>query len=268
MESGPEKKMSMPPRKKRSAPPTLNGDAPLYARILSELRHRITSGQYPIGSLLPTEAELSLQFSTSRHTVREALRRLIEQGLVRSRQGAGTAVISSESNARYVQSFQSISDLFQNSLDTHFVIHKIEAGALDREIAERIDARPGQKWIHIRGVRWTKPGGTPISYIDSYIPNEFAEIVANFAQHDRRPFYSILEEQSGRTIEHVFQEIRAVRMPRDVANSFGLEEGALSLQLMRRYVTRNTTLIASFNWHRGDQFVYRMQIDRRSIPDA
>lgn len=258
----------MPPRKTRSEPASLNGDAPLYARILSELRHRITTGQYPIGSLLPTEAELSSEFSTSRHTVREALRRLTEQGLVRSRQGAGTAVISSESNARYVQSFQSISDLFQNSLDTHLVIHDIEAVALDRDIAERIDAKAGQKWIHIRCVRWTKPGGTPISCIDSYVPNEYADVVATFTQHDRRPFYSILEEKTGRTIEHVFQEIRSVTMPRDVANSFGLQEGCLSLQLLRRYVSGNKTLIASFNWHRGDQFIYRMQIDRRSIQDA
>ena len=253
----------MPARKKKPAPVTLNADAPLYARILTELRQRITGGQYPIGGLLPTEAELSVEFSTSRHTVREALRRLIEQGYVRSRQGAGTVVISAESNARYVQSFQSISDLFQNSLETHFVIHKIEPVTLDGDIAARIEARPNQKWRHISGVRWTKPGGTPICYIDSYVPNEYAASVATFSQHDRRPFYSILEEQSGRTIDHVFQEIRAARMPREVANSFGLEAGSLSLQLLRRYVTNSGTLIASCNWHRGDQFTYRMRIDRR-----
>ena len=253
----------MAPRKKKSAPLALNAEAPLYARILTELCHRITTGQYPIGGLLPTEAELSVEFSTSRHTVREALRRLIEQGFVRSRQGAGTAVISSESNARYVQSFQSISDLFQNSLDTHFVIHKIETITLDRDVAARIEANPGPGWVHITGVRWTKPGGTPICYIDSYVPKEYANIVATFAQYDRLPFYSILEEQTGRTIDQVHQEIRATTMPREVANSFGLEEGSISLQLLRRYMTRSGMLIASFNWHRGEQFTYRMQIDRR-----
>ena len=171
----------------------LNGDAPIYARILQELRQRITAGQYPVGSLLPTEAELSIAFSTSRHTVREALRRLIEQGFVRSRQGAGTAVISTESNARYVQSFQSISDLFQNSVDTYFVVHQIEAVTLEREIAERLDAKPGQDWMHIAGVRWTKPGGTPICYIDSYVPREYAPIVETFRTQCRVPLYSILE---------------------------------------------------------------------------
>lgn len=253
----------MPPRKKRPAPAAPQPDAPLYARILSELRLRITNGQYPIGSLLPTEAELSSEFSSSRHTVREALRRLIEQGYVRSRQGAGTSVIAAESNTRYVQSFQSLSDLFQNSLDTHFVVHHIETVTLDDEMALRIDAKSKQKWLHVTGVRWTKPGGAPISFIESYIPGEYADIVARFPQNDRRPFYSLLEEHTGRTIEHVYQDIRAALMPREVANCFGMETGSLSLQLLRRYATRNGTLIASLNWHRGDQFTYRMQIDRR-----
>jgi GntR family transcriptional regulator len=253
----------MPQVRNKPAKNTFNLDAPLYARITNELRQRITTGQYPIGCLLPTEAELSEEFSTSRHTVREALRRLIEQGMVRSRQGAGTSVISVESNARYVQSFQSISDLFQNSIDTHFVIHRIEPVVLDVETLARLEAKPKQKWLHVAGVRWTKPGGTPICYIDSYVPNEYAEIVAEFPKQERAPFYSVLEERTGSTIDHVYQEIRAARMPREVANCFGLEEGSLSLQLLRRYVTRNGTLIASFNWHRGDQFTYRMQIDRR-----
>jgi len=253
----------MPIRNTKAKTARATVDAPLYAHILSHLLRGITTGRYPIGSLLPTEAELSVEFSTSRHTVREALRRLAEQGFVRSRQGAGTSVVSAESDARYVQSFQSISDLFQNSLDTHFVVHKIEAVALEADVAARLDAKAGQKWQRVTGVRWTKPGGAPISYVNSYVPGEYAKIVAGFPRHDRRPFYSILEEQSGRAIDNVYQEIRAVRMPRDVANCFGLEDGSLSLQLLRRYVTRGGTLIASFNWHRGDQFTYRMKIDRQ-----
>ncbi len=258
----------MPQAKKKPSKNAFNLDAPLYARITNELRQRITTGQYPIGCLLPTEAELSEEFSTSRHTVREALRRLIEQGMVRSRQGAGTSVISAESNARYVQSFQSISDLFQNSLDTHFVIHRIEPVVLDVETLARLEAKPKQKWLHVAGVRWTKPGGTPICYIDSYVPSEYADVVALFPKQEKAPFYSILEERTGCTIDHVYQEIRAASMPREVANCFGLEEGSLSLQLLRRYVTRSGTLIASFNWHRGDQFTYRMQIDRRRSNEA
>ena len=77
------------------------------------------------------------------------------------------------------------------------------------------------------------------------------------------PFYAVLEQASGCNIDEVVQEIRAVEMPRRVANAFGLPEGSASLQLLRRYVARGGVLIASVNWHRADQFTYQMVIHRR-----
>ena len=241
--------------------------SPLYAQIVAKLRDRITTGQYPISSVMPTEAELSHEFETSRHTVREALRRLSEQGFVRTRQGAGTIIVSSEPHTTYAQSFRSLSDLFQNAVDTFFVVHSITPVVLGAELAKRIDVAPGQVWLDVAGVRWTEPGGSPIAYVHSYVPGEFKEIVATFPHQERMPFYGILEEKTGRTIEHVHQEICATTMPSEVAHSFGLKEGSMAIQLLRRYVTRNGILIASFNWHRADQFVYKMQIDRRITPE-
>jgi DNA-binding GntR family transcriptional regulator len=72
----------------------------------------------------------------------------------------------------------------------------------------------------------------------------------------------VLEKESGFSIDEVVQEVRALGMPLHVANTFGLPEASMSLQLMRHYMTRAGTLIASVNWHRGDQFTYKMQISR------
>lgn len=43
---------------------------PLYKRIARELSQNITLGQYPAGSLIPSELELCEQYQVSRHTVR------------------------------------------------------------------------------------------------------------------------------------------------------------------------------------------------------
>jgi DNA-binding GntR family transcriptional regulator len=240
-------------------------DSPIYARILAKLQERIDLGHYPIDSHLPTEAQLSEEFAASRHTVREALRRLNDQGFIRRRQGAGTVVVSSTPRTQYVQSFGSLTDLFQNAVQTHYVLHSVSTVALDAEIAERVDGTAGEEWLLVVGVRWTAPGGVPIAHIHSYVPTELAGIVAKFTGA-QMPFYAILEKDSGRIIENVYQEIRAVDMPQEVANSFGLQRGSRSLQLLRRYVTQKGVLIASFNWHRGDQFTYKMQIERR-VPE-
>jgi DNA-binding FadR family transcriptional regulator len=60
----------------------------IYDRIFG----LIVSGEFPAKSKLPTEVELSDRFDVSRTIVREALARLRDDGVVVSRQGAGTFV--------------------------------------------------------------------------------------------------------------------------------------------------------------------------------
>lgn len=62
--------------------------------LANELRERILSGEYPEGTPLPPERELVVQTRMSRTTVREALRVLEVQGLVRIKAGrAGGAFV-------------------------------------------------------------------------------------------------------------------------------------------------------------------------------
>lgn len=65
---------------------------PIWSAIAETLRAEITDGARRAGDRLPTEAELSLRFGVNRHTVRRALARLSEDGLVHSRRGAGVFV--------------------------------------------------------------------------------------------------------------------------------------------------------------------------------
>jgi DNA-binding FadR family transcriptional regulator len=60
--------------------------------IAARLSRRIVEGQYPVGTRLPTERELAVEFGVTRHVVREALKRLEAVGLVRIRQGSGIHV--------------------------------------------------------------------------------------------------------------------------------------------------------------------------------
>lgn len=62
---------------------------PRYQFIADDLRERIRAGGYTAGRLLPSEANLSEEFSVSRVTVRRALEQLRDSGLIDSRQGLG-----------------------------------------------------------------------------------------------------------------------------------------------------------------------------------
>lgn len=71
---------------------------PLHQRLTDELRARLTSGTWPEGFQIPSEAELCREFDASRGTVRQALAALRAEGLIVGGRGkqpvAGRAAVS------------------------------------------------------------------------------------------------------------------------------------------------------------------------------
>ncbi|AEI94214.1 MULTISPECIES: FadR/GntR family transcriptional regulator [Roseobacter] len=62
--------------------------ADLSAQIAAAIRDAIVAGTLLVDARLPSEAELAEQFDVSRPTVREALKRLAAQSLIRTQRGA------------------------------------------------------------------------------------------------------------------------------------------------------------------------------------
>lgn len=72
-----------------------------YRRIARSLRDRITSGELPPGSRLPTERQLAADRGVSLPTIRQALEDLQREGLVERRHGIGTFVRSTRPRITY-----------------------------------------------------------------------------------------------------------------------------------------------------------------------
>lgn len=64
----------------------------LWRSIADHLRGDIARGHHAPGERLPSEAALAARFGVNRHTVRQALAALADEGLVWSRRGAGVFV--------------------------------------------------------------------------------------------------------------------------------------------------------------------------------
>src|ERR1700704_7218034 len=90
-----------------------------YRDIASELQKEIRLGVYPIGKLLPTETELMARHSASRQTVREALRIIIEQGLIVRRAGLGSVVIATAPPVLFTHSVKSLTEWLRYSNETY-----------------------------------------------------------------------------------------------------------------------------------------------------
>lgn len=66
----------------------------LRASVAEALRDDLAQGRFRPGDRLPSESDLATRFGVHRHTVREALSRLAQDGLVAPRRGAGTFVLA------------------------------------------------------------------------------------------------------------------------------------------------------------------------------
>lgn len=104
------------------------GKSSISKQIAEQLREAIVSGKFKIGDRLPTEDDLARRFQVSRPTVREALKRLAAQNLVRAKRGpAGGNFVVQPSYEELAESLSASATLL------------VGMGALD--IEEIIEAR-------------------------------------------------------------------------------------------------------------------------------
>lgn len=99
-----------------------------YKSISDVLRRRIVAGEFATGSLLPSEAALTREFSVSRNTLRRALTDLESEGLIKALPGRGRIVTSPDGG--------------DESADPHLHYRRIAADL--REKIEREELRPGE----------------------------------------------------------------------------------------------------------------------------
>ncbi|MFC7099509.1 GntR family transcriptional regulator [Nonomuraea rubra] len=83
-------------------------DAPLHERVASDLRRRISSGELPVGSAIPSESHLCEQWGISRGPIRQALATLRAEGLIGGGRGK-PPVVRSQSMPQPFETFLSFS---------------------------------------------------------------------------------------------------------------------------------------------------------------
>jgi len=242
-----------------------DGMLPLYVRLAQTIGDRIASGAYPVGSLLPTEAELGLSFGVSRYTVRQAILHLRNQGLVSARKGVGTRVQSVSAEPSYTQSMRSLGELLQYATETRLDILAVEDVIARGGLAEMLGCRPKKPWVRIAGVRHGTPDEPPHCFIELYI-DEAYRALADEPGTIRTAIWSMIEQRYGETIIEVDQEIEATVLNGEMARLLKAETGAPALKFTRRYYVTGRRLVElSINIHPADRFSYRMTI-RRDAP--
>jgi DNA-binding GntR family transcriptional regulator len=215
-----------------------------------------------VGSQLPPEEELRERFSVSRYTVREALRRLREDNLVSSRQGAGTTVVSPRSSDSYVHEVTSINDLVAFATGVRFAIETIELVEVDADLAARIGVKSGEQWLAVLGYRNMEGSDLPVCRTDVYINREFAAIGRLLQRHTGAIFH-LIEDRFGQSLVEVHQEIAAALISPDLAKRLNVKEDTMALEVQRTYRLASGKIAQiAINTHPASRFRHSMTMRR------
>ena len=244
------------------APSAAKTDVPLYVQVSRTLKEEIVGGAYPVGSQLPTEDELCGRFSVSRYTVREALRRLRDDGLVASRQGAGTVVIPPRISDSYVLHGMSINDLVAFAHGTRFTIDSIKMVPVDGKLAAHVGVAAGDEWLAVCGLRHAQGDDVPVCWTEYYINRDYAGVARLLQRHDG-PIFPLIEDLFAIRIEEVHQEIAAMTIPAAWAAGLKVKAGAVALEVRRTYRLADGTIPQiTINTHPATRFRHSMTMRR------
>lgn len=233
---------------------------PQYVLVAQALIDDIRRGRYPVGELLPPETLLCTQFGVSRHTVREAMRLLIQRGLVSRQRGVGTQVMSSEPHAHYTQSTASLADLPRYVEETRLVVREIVDVLADEEVAELLECPVGQRWMHVHGFRYIGSVKEPVALTDVYIKAAYAGIKEAIAT-EPVPVYSLIERLYGVRVAEVKQGVEATIIGARQARALNVTPGSAGLVITRRYYAEGGHLVeVAVNLHPADRFSYQMTL--------
>lgn len=253
---------------KNSAPEAANhlsvlgGGQPRYVQLAQTLLNEIEAGKYGIGSQLPTEFELCAQFGVSRATAREAVKRLVQLGLVVRQPRVGTTVRARSPVAAYRQNTTDVADLYQYATDTTLVIESSHTQQIDATRAAQLEASPGETWLHLQGRRHAQAQAEPICLTELWLPPAFRSIQGIVGPLDGA-VHAAIERQFGEVVTEVEQEIRAVALTKAQAQALDAAPRSPALWVCRRYRNRLGRLVElSISIHPADRFSYSTVLRR------
>ena len=233
---------------------------PKYIQIADTLRAEIGSARYPLGAKLPPETRLCERFSASRFTVREAIKKLASEKLVKTEQGAGTIVVSLLSEGGYAHTYTSLEDLTNYAQRTWLEIQSVDEGFDTYNTYPKLAFMSDVSLTKISSLRKTVDHKI-IALVESYIESSKTDYALETIKNGG-PIYAGIEKKFGVAINRVQQETFALGASVSAAEILKVNVGEPVLGILRSYYFGGKIGLASFNQHYGqDRYSYVTEIN-------
>jgi len=231
----------------------------LYVQIYSIIKDKIETGEWPAGSQIPTEDELSKAHDVSKAPVRMAIAELVRNGYLRKQQGKGTFVSPSLPDRGITMKTRLSEDMFGEGVVAKKEVLVKGVKVPPEDVRNYLKADGDIYYILCKRV----VEGEPAYLEESFVP---LAVVPDIDEVDvcQTPFYEMMQTRSASKIQKVVQMIEISEMSGDASSILKARPGTSMLMLHRLLVDSDGRPLA-YTRLMGDGKKYKLQTEMIQI---
>lgn len=234
-----------------------NAHVPMYIQLADQLSDAIRHGNYQAGDKLPSESDLCREFQVSRITVRQALKLLMQKGLVFSVHGKGTFVKAPAMHQDLDKIISFSRALQLKGLEGYTQVHSYHPSLSDP--AAQVYLGPEAFNLNLLGYA----SGSPIVYYRSFFCPALGEkmlAAAREAQGQKAAFSTYdLYSKIGKALSRVNQTIIAMNASPELEHILHVSQGqALMVLESVYYSSQGEVLEYKTGYYRSDIYSFHL----------
>jgi len=228
--------------------------ATLTDQTVLAIQEAIKQGKFPAGSQLPSEMELLQMLGVSRTTLREALRILEEQRLIRKRRGLGTFVMERAIVKDLSRNFGITEMISQAGYTPGMRDVQIKLDKASKTLAEKMGIPENSTIVVIERVRTANQ--IPVVWTRDIMPQEYlGGWMPTLTLLNQSSLYECLERYANIRIISGVASFSAIQAGREIAKKLEIQRNALLLLIDQMDSDQNQrAVLDSTEYHLTDKF--------------
>lgn len=232
---------------------------PFHAQIERYLRELIQENKYKNGeAFLPKEVAMSKKFGVSRSTIRQAINKLVFEGVIERKKGVGTKVVSKKISTRLDNWISFTKEMRNQGIEVVNYMVKCTLVSIEDHILEALDLPKKEKLWKLEKIRGSKDAR--YLYSVSYF---HPRVGISGDEKFTAPLYELLEREHDIIVATSKERIRAVKADNKIGNMLCIDSDTPLLK-RERLVTDIGDRPVEYNivYYNTDYFTYDIDIKR------
>jgi len=231
---------------------------PLHLQVENLVRKLIEKPNYQKGELLPKEVDLANQLGISRNTVRQAISKLVIEGVIERKKGVGTKVATQNISTQLKSWMSFTQEMKKKGIDVINYSIEVNTVLADKEVALSLQIKEGAEVLKLDRIRGDQ--NEPFVYFTSYL---HPRIGLTGKEDFTRPLYEIIENDYSVTVDLSRDTMTAILADTRISKILNINVNEAVLHRSRIVFDPGKRPIEyGLCYYKADKFSYSIDIKR------